>query len=443
MPSLKKRMGPDVPAGLVEVERTEAADRARWYVLAVMTAVFTIHALDRQLITIVLEPLKAEFGLSDTELGFLSGTVYALSFSLAGIPMAMLVDRVNRRNLLAAAVALWSSATAFSGIATNYFSLVLARIGLGVCEAPSLPASVSILSDHFRQKQRATALGIYGMGLGLGQLLGFVVGGMIATHWGWREVFLMGGLPGLLLAVVLVATVREPVRRTGDGQVESKGEAPSFLATLRFVASQRALMRYFAAYVVMVLATSATMAFLPSFYIRTHGVSLRDAGLFLGIGFGIATTVGSLLGGMVSDRLSQRDVLWTPRLAAIATGFIVLALAVTELASSVTVSVTAMVLWGVAFTMQIGPYYALSQSLVGARMRGTTVGTLNTLINVIAYGLGPLMTGALSDLYHAWLGDQALRYALLTIAMLNVVAMLTFLSTGKTLKQDLARAAAL
>src|SRR5437870_2902654 len=158
----------------------------------VLTLIYTMHALDRQLIAIVLEPIKKTFSLSDTSLGFLAGTVYALSYSLAGIPMGMLVDRLNRRNVLAAAVALWSSATALSGLATSYLYLVLARVGLGVFEGPSLPASVSMISDMVPPKRRATALGIYAMGLGLGQILGFVVGGMVAARWGWREVFFIG-----------------------------------------------------------------------------------------------------------------------------------------------------------------------------------------------------------------------------------------------------------
>ena len=415
----------------------------RWYVLAVLTAIFTIHALDRQLITIVLEPIKQAFNVSDTMLGFLSGTVYAVSFSLAGIPGAMLVDRINRRNLLAAAVALWSSATALSGFATSYIQLVLARIGLAVCEAPSLPSSASILSDLFRQKERATAMGIYGMGLGLGQLIGFVCGGLIATHWGWREVFFMGGLPGLLMAVVLVATVREPIRLKADGQVEQGGDAPGFSESIRFILAQRSLVRYFAGYVLMVVGTSATMAFLPSFYIRTHGVSLGHIGLFLGVGFGLANVAGSFLGGVIADRLSKHDLRWTPRLGALAAGVVLVSCLILESVDSVAVSVTFLVLWGIAFTTQIGPYYALSQSLVGTRMRGTTIGTLNTLINVIAYGLGPLITGILSDIYSSWAGSDALRYSMMTVALINIVAIIQFLRVGATLQHDFDRAAQL
>jgi predicted MFS family arabinose efflux permease len=422
---------------------TPASTSYRWYVLAVLTTIFTIHALDRQLITIVLEPIKHAFDVSDTMLGFLSGTVYAVSFSLAGIPGAMLVDRINRRNLLAAAVALWSSATALSGFATSYIQLVLARIGLAVCEAPSLPSSASMLSDLFRQKERATAMGIYGMGLGLGQLIGFVGGGLIATHWGWREVFFMGGLPGLLMAIILVATIREPIRLKADGQVEQRGDAPGFSESIRFILSQRSLVRYFAGYVLMVVGTSATMAFLPSFYIRTHGVSLGHIGLFLGVGFGLANVAGSFLGGVIADRLGKHDLRWTPRLGALAAGIVLLSCLMLEAVDSVAISVTFLVLWGVAFTTQIGPYYALSQSLVGTRMRGTTIGTLNTLINVIAYGLGPLITGVLSDAYSSWAGNDALRYSMMTVALINIAAIIQFLRVGITLQHDFDRAAQL
>lgn len=422
---------------------TVAVPSYNWYVVAVLTAIFTIHALDRQLITIVLEPIKKAFELSDTMLGFLSGTVYAISFSLAGIPAAMLVDRVNRRNLLAGAVALWSSATFLSGFATSYLTLVLARVGLAICEAPSLPSSASMLSDLFERKKRATAMGIYGMGLGLGQVIGFVLGGLIAAHWGWREVFFMGGLPGLLMAVILVATVREPARRTADGQLEQKSTAPPLLTTLRFILSQRSLVLYFVSYVIMVVATSATMAFLPSFFIRIHGLSIAHVGLIFGAGFGIANMIGSLIGGMLADRLSKHDVRWIPRLGAMATGFIVISCWIMETTESVPVAIGFMVLWGIAFTTQIGPYYALSQSLVGTRMRGTTIGTLNTLINVIAYGLGPLLAGVLSDSYSSWAGSDALRYALMSVAAINLLSMIQFFRVGKTLEADIGRVAGL
>ena len=414
----------------------------RWYVLSVLTGIFTIHALDRQLITIVLEPLKHAFELSDTLLGFLSGTVYAVSFSVAGIPGAMLVDRVNRRKLLAAAVALWSAATALSGFAMSYVQLVLARIGLAVCEAPSLPSSASIISDLFGQRERATAMGVYGMGLGLGQLIGFMVGGWIAANWGWREVFIMGGLPGLLLAFVLMTTVKEPTRRRADGAPITDESVPSLPATLRYILSQRSLVNYFSAYVLMVIGTSATMAFMPSFYIRSHGVPLAQIGLFLGVGFGLANVVGSFIGGIIADRLGRHDQRWIARLGALTAGTVLIACWSMERSESLTVSIVFLVIWGIAFTTQIGPYYALSQSLVSARMRGTTIGTLNTLINILAYGLGPLITGLLSDAYKDWAGTDALRYAMMSVACINILSIIQFLRVGKTLPEDLARAAA-
>jgi len=405
----------------------------------VLTLIYTMHALDRQLIAIVLKPIKKTFSLSDTSLGFLAGTVYALSYSLAGIPMGMLVDRLNRRNVLAAAVALWSSATALSGLATSYLYLVLARVGLGVFEGPSLPASVSMISDMVPPKRRATALGIYAMGLGLGQILGFVVGGMVAARWGWREVFFIGGLPGLFLAVILLASVKEPIRRSMDGQVDLRTNAPALPETLRFIWGQKSLIRFFSSYVLMVLTIGAVLAFLPAFYMRTHGLAIRNVGFIVGLGFGIATILGSVFGGMVSDRLTKRSMLWIPRFGA--GSAIIMAFACTGMvmSTSLPLAVVLMFVWGVAFMAQVAPFYALKQSLVTNRMRGTTIGIGNTLINVIGYGIGAPLAGILSDWYAPWAGSQALRYALCSVALLNVIAALLYTRVGRTLEADLER----
>ena len=424
---------------VTEAEAPERAQIQRWYAVIVLTLIFTVHSLDRQLISIVLEPIKTTFHLSDAALGFLAGTVYAVSFSLAGIPMGMLVDRMSRRNILGTAVFLWSSATALGGLATSYLQLVLARIGLGIFEGPSLPASASMISDLVPPRQRATALGIYAMGLGLGQIIGFVFGAMVAAHWGWREVFFIGGLPGMLLAIVLFATVKEPARRSLEGVVEKTSDAPTLAETLRFIWSQASLVRYFTAYVLMVLATAATLSFLPSFYLRTHGLALRDVGLIVGLGFGLATILGSLLGGLLMDRLGKRGMQWVPRFGACSALVMAIASVGMIMSPSVLLSVILLVVWGLAFMAQVAPFYAMSQSLVRTRMRGTTLGTLNTLVNVIAYGLGAPIAGLLSDWYAPWAGGEALRYALCSVALLSLVAAFWYRRVGRTLHSDLER----
>ncbi len=421
-------------------ERAAPDSITRWYVLALLTAVYTMHAMDRNLVAIVLEPVKKEFALSDTAAGALGGTAYAIAFAVAGIPLGMLVDRMSRRNILGLAVGLWSLMTALSGFATNYISLIAARVGLAVFEAPSLPASVSMIADLFGRHKRATAIGIYTMGLGIGQLVGYSVGGLVAQHWGWRDVFFVGGVPGLLMAAVFMATVREPVRRTSEGKVALQAKAPSILATVRFIVSQPSLRCLYVGYIMIALTSSANLAFLPSFFIRTHHLTLSEVGLIVGVGFGLASIVGSILGGMISDRLGRRNILWVPRFTAAAAGTIMVTTALMVMVPSAAVASVLIVVYGAAFMAQVSPNQALNQSLVGTRMRGTAIALLSTLVNLFAQAIGATLTGFLSDHYKAWAGEDSLRWALFTVSFLNLIPLALYPLMGRTLKRDLGRA---
>jgi len=416
------------------------AGATRWYVLGILTAVYAMHAMDRQLVSVVLEPVKTEFALTDTAAGVLAGAAYAVSFAVAGIPFGMLVDRMSRRNLLAAALAIWSAMTAFSGLATNYVSLIAARIGLAAFETPSLPASVSMISDLFGRHRRATAIGIYTMGLGAGQFVGYSVGGLVADRWGWRDVFFVAGVPGMILAFIFLLTVREPVRRTSDGKVALDTRAPSLLKTLGFILGQPSLRLLYGGYIMLALTASANLAFLPSFFIRTHHLAIAEVGAIVGTGFGLASIVGSGLGGMVADRLGKRNILWVPRFGAAAAAVVMAATALMVLVHSVAVAAVCMVIYGVAFLAQVGPNQGLNQGLVGTRMRGTAAAVMNTLVNLFAQALGATLTGFLSDRFAPWAGSDALRWALLAVSFLNLVPIVCYALIGRTLERDMARA---
>ena len=196
---------------------TGSFKRHRRYTLFILTLVFMFSHIDRSIVGILAEPIKAEFALSDTQLGVLTGFAFALVYATLGIPLALLADRSNRRNIIAVAIAVWSAMTALSGFATNYTQLVLARIGVGIGEAGSTPQSHSMIADLYPQHERARALGIFSLGISLGVMFGFLAGGVISSVWGWRAAFFVVGLPGLLLAIVVGLTVREPERGLADG----------------------------------------------------------------------------------------------------------------------------------------------------------------------------------------------------------------------------------
>ena len=401
----------------------------RWYALALLTLVYICHFVDRTVVQAILEPLKHEFHLTDTQLGFYSGLAHSLTYAVAGIPMGMLVDRVHRRNLLSALVVFWSGLTAVSGMAQSYLFLVLARLGVGAAEAGGTPAAMSILSDLFPVRQRSTAMGIYLLGVPLGIVTGYLMGGYVAAHFGWRTVFFVAGVPGVILGLLMFFTIREPLRE-GSGAPSSKPSngSPSLLATLRVMGRRPALLLVTAGMVSLNFASGTVLAWMAPFLMRLHGFSLAEAGLAIALGYGAAGAAGTVFGGVLADRLGARDVRWIPGLNAI--------MALLILASSVALLLAQENLWvlvflaifGITVSMAYGPGYGLFQSLVGAEMRGTATAILFILIAVISAGLGPQFTGFFSDLWSQEAGQESLRYAMLAGSTVSLLTAVLFLA---------------
>ena len=188
----------------------------RWYALGILVLVFTSSHVDRQIMGILLEPIKQDLGASDTQMGFLIGLTFALFYATLGMPIAMLADRANRRNIITAAITIWSGMTVVCGMAQSFFQLALARIGVGIGEAGSSPPSHSMISDMFPLSERGTAMGIYALGVNIGLLIAYLAGGWMSEHWGWRLTFIAVGVPGLLIALIVRFTVAEPERGASD-----------------------------------------------------------------------------------------------------------------------------------------------------------------------------------------------------------------------------------
>ncbi len=438
---------------LPATDRPEPADNAavqtrsgyRWYFLSVLVMIYAVQHLDRQILSILIEPLKREFGLSDTQLGFLTGSCYAVSYAVAGIPLGMLGDRVNRRNLLAVMLAIWSGMTALSGLARNLSHLMFARLFVGAAESANMPLAMSMLSDMFTRKQRSSAFGIYWLGVAVGGALGPAMGGPVAAAWGWRAAFFIAGIPGIVLALVLLATTREPARRTADDRIADLAhKAPSPLTCLKFFWSQRSLMLIYAANALSSAAILGVFIWLPSFLIRVHGLSLSQAGLTVGVVTGVGTTVGSLAGGFVGDRVTRTNFLRLPYVPAAAILAVALAGMGMVLAGSTAVAVALMFVLQTSQNFHSAPSYALGQSLVGARMRGTANAVTLVLSNLLGYGIGPGLVGYLSDhVYAPLVGEDSIRYAMLTATFIGLVSAGLFALSARPLKRDLERAAAM
>jgi predicted MFS family arabinose efflux permease len=287
-----------------------AESRARaWYVLAVLVLVYAVNFIDRNILSVLLQPIKEEMQVSDTWMGLLTGPAFAIFYTFAGIPIARVADRGSRVVVMAVGIAFWSLMTAVSGQARSFAQLAAARVGVGVGEASATPAAHSLLSDYFPPRQRTRALAIYNGGASLGVLFGLLLGGWLATSVGWRMAFAVVGLPGLLVALLVWLTVPEPRRGTSEGRVDA-GDPPGLGETLRYLLAMPSFRHVAVATALYSIAAYCLLGWAPTFMLRVHGLSLAEIGLKLGLVIGIAGAVGQYAGGVLCDRLSLRDRRW-------------------------------------------------------------------------------------------------------------------------------------
>jgi len=413
-----------------------------WYVLLVLMTIYAVQYIDRQVITVLLEPIRKEFQLSDRQLGLLTSASFAVAYAITCVPLGMLADRVSRTRLLSAILAIWSGFTALSGIAQSFAQLLLARVIVGAAEAGNNPTGMSLLSDYFGPKNRSTAMGLYFFGQALGVLGGFVLGGVIAAHYGWRAAFFAAGLPGLALVVLVLATVREP-RRGGLDPIVHRPVAdvatPSLGGVLKWLGQQRSARLLIVGNVVNCFLVAGLLVWMASFLMRSHGMGMRTVGLALGFGIGIGAATGSLLGGLLSDWVGRagvkRRVMLLALTVLVTLPFFAFGLVVEDGVLSV-VLVSA----GAAINAsQYGPTFSLLQDLVKPTMRGTATSITFFLNNLLGYGAGPLVVGILSDALAASSGADSLRHALFIMLIGQLVAAVLFWRSRTTLEADLSR----
>lgn len=426
--------------------------RDRWYVLAVLTVVYALNIADRFSISTLIEPIRKELALSDKGIAFLTGSALAMFYVTVGIPIAALADRANRRNILAVALAVWSGVTALCGVAQNYWQLLIARFAVGIGEAGGTPPSTSILADKFPPARRPMALTIFALGACLGAWLGSSVAGAAAERGGWRLAFLVLGIPGVVVALVVWLTVREPrrgeldspERREADAgpRPPRRGVASELLATLRFLLTQRSAVHLVLGGSVATFWSWGLMWWTPAFLQRSHHLTVGEAGGLLGPMHLLAGTAGTLLAGWLVGRSAARDPRYVARLlawvAVITTVPSILAYWVKSQAAAT------VLLWafvpGVYF--YIGPILGLLQNVMPPRMRASACAILLFIANVANLVLAPQIIGALSDWFAESFGagSESLRWALLLLAPTGFWAAWHLWRSGLTIREDEARA---
>jgi len=411
----------------------------RYYVLAVLTLVYAFNFIDRQLLVILQEPIKAELGLSDTQLGLLTGFAFAVFYVVCGIPIARWADKGVRRSIVALALTVWSFMTAISGLTQNYIQLLLARVGVGVGEAGGSPPAHSMISDIFTRQHRATALAIYSVGIYIGILGGFMLGGWVAEFFGWRRAFFVVGVPGILLAILLRFTVREPLRGWSEGTTNQVHAAPTLAEVGQLLWSRHSFRHIAAAASLQAFIIYGIGNWLPSFFLRSHDIGIGQLGTWMALTTGFGGGIGSFFGGWVADRLGAKDsrwYLWAPALLMTMTAPLLVVLLNTD---SLYTALLLVAPFNFLTAAYLGAVLAVSHNLVWLRMRALTSAILFFIINLVGMGLGPLSVGAMSDFLTASGVEAPLGLSMMVIGSIAAVwACVHYVFAARTVRDDIA-----
>ncbi len=415
------------------------SDAVKRYTLGVLVVVYTFNFIDRQILSILIEPIKNDLGVSDFGMGLLSGTAFAIFYATLGMPLALIADRWNRRNLIGLALAVWSGMTALSGLAMNFWHLAAARIGVGIGEAGCSPPAHSMLADLYPAKERATALGIYSLGIPFGIMFGLFAGGAIADAFGWRMAFFIVGIPGVILSVIVFLTVKEPIRGQADGHsADAGGERhPSILEVFRFLLKKRAFVHMATGGGLTAFVGYGLVTWAPTFFLRSHSMTLTEAGFWLGLVLGIPGGLGIVLGGWLCDRFGARDSRWYLWVVALALVVLVPIGAAAYLVESWWLSLLLLSIPIMLGNFYQGTTFAQTQGLAPVRMRAVAAAILLFILNFIGFVFGPPAVGILSDLLTGPFGSDALRYSLFSWGAVNLWAAFHYWRAGQMLPGDL------
>jgi MFS family permease len=422
------------PVPVVPEPAPEVGGPYAHYVLSVLFVVYIFNFLDRQLLAILLQPIKEDLKISDTALGFLTGFAFAVFYTFAGLPLARIADRWVRRSLIAISLAVWSIMTAACGLAQGFTGLALARIGVGIGEAGATPPAHSLLSDYFPPEKRATVLALYACGVPVGAGLGYWLGGWINDAFGWRMAFLVMGVPGVAMALVVRFTVREPVRGMSERQTGSVRQY-TIKEVWRFFSTLPAGRRVSLAAAFHAFAGYGLAAWIPAFFVRIHHMTPGELGLWLSWITALGGVIGAFSGGWIADRWARRQPrarVYVSMIGAVLTiPFVVASLLLADHRLAL-LSFLPATIFG---TLWFGPAASIVQDLVPPAMRATASAVFIFILTIIGLGAGPQVVGILNDLIGT---PDAIRHSLLwTAVIMNLISAWFFWLTGKTLVEDL------
>lgn len=448
-----------VPIAEAGAGKTQFSPLYRGWLLTMLLIVCAVNYADRSVVGAVAEPLRRDLGINDTQLGLLQGLSFALLYSVLGIPFARLAERHNRIRILAAATTLWSAMTVLCGAAASFMQLLLIRIGVGVGEAGFMAPASSLIGDHFPREKRAMATSIMMLGVPLGALVGAVGGGVIAETLNWRWAFVIMGAPGILVALVLWLTLREPPRGLGDAMPDTDGHVPTLSEVARKVFAHPVFCHVLAGGTLASFGLHGLGQFLGVYFARVHQLPLSEAGSLFGMLTFVSVSGGLLIGGSLAGRLGRRDLAWYALIPAIGT-FLAAPLYFMALSRvDLTFNIAMLGVAGICLLFHYGPGLAIVQNLASARSRASTIAIYSLVVNAIGMALAPTLVGLFSDIFAAQelarhpgvicathdaspiclaISGTGLRHAMLATIPLYIWAGIHYLLAARAMKREAA-----
>lgn len=419
------------------------------YLLTFLTVVLTFNYVDRIALGILMQDIKSELALTDTQLGLLTGIAFALFYAVMGIPIARWADRGNRVTIISLTAALWSTAVALCGAAVSFGQLMLIRIGVAVGEAGCIPPAHSLIADTFSREERPRAVARYMLGIPLSVIIGYFAAGWLNEFYGWRVTFVIIGLPGLALAVIAWWTLKEPRRVTGtpaslsvSRSAQPCAEAPSLKTVCATLWGNRAFRHLLICFSIWYFFAYGLLQWTPAFFIRSHGLQTGELGTWFALIIGVSGVIGVYLGGEWATRYAAANERLQLRVCALAFVFFATLYVCAFLAPHRYLAFAALGLAYLGGNTAQGPVLATIQTLVQPRMRALSVALVYFFANLIGMGLGPLAAGALSDVLRPWAGEESLRYALMMLCPGYLWAAWHLWCASRTVSEDLAAAQA-
>lgn len=411
------------------------------YGLVMLTVIYSLNFLDRTVITILIDPIKQTYHLSDAVMGFISGFGFVILYSILAAPVARWADRGNRRTIITWGLVIWSGMTVLAGVAQNAVQLTLSRFGVGIGEAAGTAPSASMISDFFPGTTRSTAMAVYQLGPVIGGFLGAFVGGWVNQYYGWHDAFLVSGIPGLAVAILFRLTVREPKRGVSEKKTVDTRQQ-KFWETCEFMSRQKCYMLILVGFCFTTFTQFGFGTWAAPFLGRIHHLNTAQIGTYIGTVRAGAGLVGTLVGGYLSDRLAAKDIRWKIYVSAICSILAMPGVLLFSFGHTLFTCIVGFTIVSMMSPVHVGPIVAISHSVVKVGMRAFSTSVIYLISELLGLGLGPYLMGVFNDRYKAHFGVDVIRYSTSTAAFATLVGGILFIVAAQFLQRDINRAMA-